>query len=1731
MSRAAAVLIRRGMSLALVLCLGALLFADPLHFRTGGNSLNTTFAIDQRFHVGDPATALDNVFISCNGLVITDANNLRIVIPPSGGSGSNFEFDDTLPHATLGGPNAGLVTAPSVTGLANSFPDAGLEKTFFLNTVDFAVGNNFTVNGLRVRNFTAPSPPAHMSLNVGGLVTPSFRTDTAWIMVANNPSVSLPDGTPADMSPGDPNAPLGRLRIREANVTPGAGEPFNGAIWATTDIRLTIVNGTGVTWDTSSPISVDLPGKVSAAFDFTTDVTHKTVFINVTSDFAQNEAVTITGLRFNLASSAPDGPFDIEVRCGAAGNNTAHATLSGQCNVKGLPTIVSSGASSVFTVGDPPSGAQTITVTESSGSPKITAAGDLRVTIPSNFDMEWDTAGPAPTAAVSGAGTGAVNATVTVEPLTNNKTLLVNVTSDLSANQVVTISNARFANFTGREPADGFLQLEVGAIAGPDAVDSRGLRISQPTIQSANDHIFLVNQGATNTIQTITLTEDATNPRIVNGTQIRLRMPSTSIAFAGTNPTLSGNLGGTISFEDPVTGGFQTMRVTCSTALGAGGTATISNIPVVAGSPAIASNFRLFMSGSASAAVTSTDPALLVVGSLPTMSSPAQQFTVNDPVDGVKNVASTITINTNAGSAPLFQATNSLEIVIPSALNLEWRTSVQPTIGGSAAGKCAATVTFPGPAPFKTMRLLINNDWVSPDDLTFTGAQFIGFTGASAPPGTSLQLRVRIGGPFAATDANPKAIGAPTILSGANQIFGKLDPATTMSPIVIADDPVTNRIGSAAAFVRVRIPAGFNMFWGTAPSASVSGAGTGAVGTPFIESAQVVRIPVTTPFSGVRQITLSGGTFTFNGSTSTASNLELEVNNTASVIPNAFDGRTILVGTRPTVTSVFTGDANGGSANGAIDRLILTFSENINASSLSATTGLGFTVTGFNISQAAVPGPLPNNVLVLSIAETGLADSSLTPAVVYDPLVGDLYDLDDVLEMTQAPPPTQDGTPPMFISIATSDFNGNGFLDQVRLTFSEPLSGTPDITRFILVDADGTTNLLQGLTSLNFVINGSVLEINLLDSIGTTGVPRFQYVSTGPGGVLTDVAGNTLPTLTNNNPPIASAGPDQTVIPSVVILDGSASFDPDGAQTLTYLWSEVSRPVGAPAIVFADPASKITSFIPTTAGQYVVQLQVSDLIGSSSATAVITVLQVAPVSDPVLQVANVPVGTAPFHRGILSTDINGDLDFGLPTASFWSVISKPATSAAAFSFPNSEAGPNFIPDVPGVYELAYTATDAAMNASAPKPVRVTASGGGVVPPYANAGPDMVVQVGVPCTLDGRQSWTPNPANSYYLWTRPDSTTTLGSTMTFTPPGPGLYTFKLVVTDTTPVNAVDSAPDFVTVMAFNKSNLPPVAFASKFLPAGDPVIGDVITLDSTGSLDPEGHALSYSWTQVAGPTAALSNPAAAKPKFSPALPGLYEFQLTVFDGTQVSLPARLVIQVRPDASYVPITVSPSVTGTAGVLPGHFMAGSPVTLVRGPVSGSVTDTWWEQLGGPTLAFTFQVDLDLVFTPTVAGTYTFQFTALDFSPPNNFVQVKQILHVVIDEPGPGNTAPDANAGATQSGVAPGSVVTLDGTGSSADATTYYWSQLAGPPVALSDPHASKPTFTAAAGVTYAFQLVVVDASGASSAPSIMNVVVDPAPVSIGGGGGGRGGGCGLTFEPLILLGLIAWARRRSR
>ncbi len=139
-----------------------------------------------------------------------------------------------------------------------------------------------------------------------------------------------------------------------------------------------------------------------------------------------------------------------------------------------MPPTMSSAANQAFVVGDSSTAISTITVTEVDGT-TITTANDIRIRIPSGFDMLWDTSDT--TAAIGGTASAKVSTTVSYED--SGATLVLNVTSNFAAGETVTASGLNFTSFDAASSSDN-LELEVYNDNVVTATDDKTIEITAP---------------------------------------------------------------------------------------------------------------------------------------------------------------------------------------------------------------------------------------------------------------------------------------------------------------------------------------------------------------------------------------------------------------------------------------------------------------------------------------------------------------------------------------------------------------------------------------------------------------------------------------------------------------------------------------------------------------------------------------------------------------------------------------------------------------------------------------------------------------------------------------------------------------------------------------------------------------------------------------------------------------------------------------------------------------------------------------------------------------------------------------------------------------------------------------------------------------------------------------------------------------------------------------------------
>ena len=318
-------------------------------------------------------------------------------------------------------------------------------------------------------------------------------------------------------------------------------------------------------------------------------------------------------------------------------------------------------------------------------------------------------------------------------------------------------------------------------------------------------------------------------------------------------------------------------------------------------------------------------------------------------------------------------------------------------------------------------------------------------------------------------------------------------------------------------------------------------------------------------------------------------------------------------------------------------------------------------------------------------------------------------------------------------------------------------------------------------------------EPSALNPTFTVDIPGTYVAQLIVNDGAVDSAPDTVTVSTRNSPPVADAGPDQSVfVGDLVTLDAGASTDPDG-DPLGYAWSLTAVPPGS-AAALSDPSALNPTFTVDLPGGYVAQLLVNDGTADSAPdTVTVNTRNSRPVADAGPD-RSVATGATVTLDASASHDADGD-----PLSYLWSLTAVPPGSAAALSDPGA-LQPTFSADVRGSYLAQLIVNDGAL-ASAPDTVTVQTLN---QPPVAQASVPPSVRPGVAAVLDASASFDPDGDPLSYAWTLvgipSGSTATLSGAATaqavLTPDREGTYVLRLVVSD----GQAQSAPLALTVTA-------------------------------------------------------------------------------------------------------------------------------------------------------------------------------------------------------------------------------------------------------------------------------------------------------------------------------------------
>ncbi|WP_278922846.1 Ig-like domain-containing protein [Pseudophaeobacter profundi] len=494
----------------------------------------------------------------------------------------------------------------------------------------------------------------------------------------------------------------------------------------------------------------------------------------------------------------------------------------------------------------------------------------------------------------------------------------------------------------------------------------------------------------------------------------------------------------------------------------------------------------------------------------------------------------------------------------------------------------------------------------------------------------------------------------------------------------------------------------------------------------------------------------------------------------------------------------------------------------------------------------------------------------------------------------------------------------------VANTASNTLSGVVDTTAptITLVDAGASTTPYVGYRSVVeypsgtiFVLGYSATFPDTVVRMGRSILPdnkmRYTIVPqrdgpvhvTFPAGMFRDVAGNLSaetridlgyadvdeprPEITGMPTSVGGAF-DATITFSKTVEGFTGSDIQISGGTLSSL---AGSGANYTARITPDGSASITISIPADAAQHVAVAGVPGVF-SVAAAPVSTVYNTTPVAnagpDQVVQ-----SGADVTLDGSASADPNGDA-----LTYHWSAPAGVTLSDATMAQP-SFAAPTLSPGDPDkVLSITLTVDD------------------GTETHQDTVGVTVMAQVaatlsGLPSDIRGTETITVSFSRDVTGFDEADLQLQNLTLSAFSASSPSSYQFDVTPVARGPVSitlpagvAQDSRGNtnaVATLSATGFTNEAPVADAGSDQVAGG---GVLVTLDGSGSTDPDGDSLSYRWTPPAG--ISLSDPAAAQPSFT--TPGIspgdpdqeLDFTLTVDDGTEThSDQVRIIL--RTDVS--------------------------------------------------------------------------------------------------------------------------------------------------------------------------------------------------------------------------------------
>ncbi len=382
-----------------------------------------------------------------------------------------------------------------------------------------------------------------------------------------------------------------------------------------------------------------------------------------------------------------------------------------------------------------------------------------------------------------------------------------------------------------------------------------------------------------------------------------------------------------------------------------------------------------------------------------------------------------------------------------------------------------------------------------------------------------------------------------------------------------------------------------------------------------------------------------------------------------------------------------------------------------------------------------------------------------------------------------------------------------------------------------------------------------------------------------------------------NKLPIADAGSDITIREQkLVMLDGSASFDPDALDTISFSW------VAPAGIVLDDPTSAKPLFLAPDVSEdteYTFELTITDKLkaniksvnipSSNNDIVIVTVTaNKAPVANAGVN-QKVRINNLVTLHGEGSSDTDGDVLTYSWKAPAGIVLTNPTTAKPTFTAPDSDIDKSYI------FTLEVS-DDLGLKDSKEVTIEVISN----LPPVISTEPIVYVFEGENVSLDASGSTDPDGDVMIFDWFHGNAdfinavplTNKTKAVVSFIAPEVEALTYMPII-----IRVTDETEDsYQTVKVYVKDiiNTVPVADAGADIDANESELG---ILDGSASSDVEGKPITYLWASA---YLIFDNVTAAKPSFTApevVADTTVMVTLVVNDGKWNSAPDTVMVTIK------------------------------------------------------------------------------------------------------------------------------------------------------------------------------------------------------------------------------------------